>query len=494
MHTRISPFLFHLSALLICHTFAYSKVKPHGLFTNNMVIQQRVMAPVWGSANPGEKVQVSASWGESAHTTTDENGNWILHIKTPEAGGPFQITIKGENTVLLENVMAGDVWVCGGQSNMDFPLIRLKNTQKVPEKQVKAYAQIIKTEQPLIRTILIDKQYRAEPQSDIVVVKSFNNSWQVNASEAINNETTAVGFFFAKELQSKFNIPIGLIDANKGGTGIALWTSDKIIKSGDKKQEIDGVAKGSSVLFNGMIAPLTPFAIKGVIWYQGEANSKDKAKALAYADDLKSMITDWRSHWGQGDFPFLIVQLAGFHKTHTEPILEKEVWPLTRESQMKATELKNIGIATGIDVGFQKDIHPWMKDVVGYRLAKAAEKVAYGEKVIGTGPVYKGMKIKKNKAVIYFDNVGKGLQAKDVVLDGHQLSKTELKGFIIKGEGEFYHAQAVIVGNKVIVSHPKVSKPTAVRYGWADFPLCNLYNRADLPAFPFRTDMDKATP
>ena len=454
-----------------------------------MVIQRDTDAPIWGKANPEEQITVTCSWGNKTETTADEKGNWMTKIKTPKAGGPYTITIRGENELILENVLSGDVWVCGGQSNMDFALQNFVKNPKVPAEIAQKYAKTIAGEYPNIRTILLEKQYRAEPQEDIVIAKAFQDSWQANIDSLINGQTTAIGFFFGRNLQEHLNVPIGLIDANKGGTRIHLWTSAKALGTTKIAKEVDGVAKGSSVLFNGMVSPLMPFAIKGVIWYQGEANSKTYEAATDYSADFQKMIRDWRSNWAQGDFPFLFVQLAAFHQAIDEPVSEKNLWPYVRESQENALSLPSTGMASAIDLGLQKNIHPWMKEEVGNRLALAARNVAYNERVVALGPTFQKMEIKKNEAIIHFKNIGSGLVVKQVNLDGIQLNENELKGFIICGKDKkFYYANAKVKGDKVIVWHPEIEKPVAVRYAWADFPVCNLYNREGLPVNSFRTD------
>ncbi len=468
---------------------AAADVTLHGLFTDHMVIQRDTRAPVWGSAAPGEKITVSGSWGKKASTTAKANGRWLLKLATPAAGGPYVITVSGKNTRTLKNVLSGDVWVCGGQSNMDWPLSNLANPKNKPAHVAADSAKLIEAKHDAIRVILLDKQYRARPQEGIVVQAAFENSWQACVRPEITGATTAVGFFFARTLNTGLDVPIGLIDANRGGTRVELWMSREALGETAIPEEKDGVAKGNSVLYNGMIAPLMPFAIKGAIWYQGESNSKTIADTALYAKNFPGMIDCWRDNWGQGKFPFLYVQLAAFRTASQGPVPAADLWPYLRESQDKALRMRNTGMASAIDAGLQGDIHPWMKETVGRRLAAAAQKVAHGMDAVHTGPTYARMRVHGNEAVIQFKHTGAGLRAKNVELDGIQLNARELKGFVICGADKiFVWADARIDGGAVIVSSPEVDRPAAVRYAWADFPLCNLYNEEGFPANPFRTD------
>jgi sialate O-acetylesterase len=286
---------------------------------------------------------------------------------------------------------------------------------------------------------------------------------------------------FGRKLNEDLGVPIGLIDANKGGTRAELWMPKDLFG------ETPPSENGPSSLYNGIIAPLQPFAIKGVIWYQGESNAGTVADCLAYGTTFPSLITAWRRDWGQRDFPFLFVQLASFRKKAEEPV--DELWPLLRDSQVKALSLPNTGMAVAIDLGEEDDINPHRKQALAERLALAATRVAYGKDVIISGPTFKKMEIKGSNAVVAFDNVGGGLVARDVVLDKYHLGAAELRGFAVcGGDRKFVWAHAEIVGDTVVVSSPEVSDPVAVRYAWSDFPLCNLYNVEGLPAVPFRTD------
>jgi len=349
-----------------------------------------------------------------------------------------------------------------------------------------------------------------------------NTVWAVSGPDVVKG-TTAVGYYFVRDLQKALGVPVGLIESDWGGSPAEVWMSEPALSSNpeykhsvldaypnalegyrtakanyDKKaaelkagQKLDELKKlpparapwKPTELYNGMIAPLIPYAIKGAIWYQGESNA---GRAKQYRTLFPDMIRDWRTDWDQGKFPFLLVQLAPYDKNKKrgfETITEKPVesdWAELREAQLLSTKvLPKVGMAVITDVGEKDDIHPKKKEPVGNRLALAARGIAYGEKIEYSGPIYKSMKVKDGKVILSFTHAGCGLEARD----------GDLKGFAICGaDKKFVWAKAEIEGEKVVVSSPEVSKPIAVRYGWDDYPVANLWNKADLPASPFRTD------
>jgi sialate O-acetylesterase len=470
-------------------------VKPHGLISDNAVVQQGISLPIWGSANDGEKVTVK--FQDQEVSTTAQNGRWLVRLKPLSAGGPFTMTIAGENTVELKNILVGEVWVCSGQSNMQWPVSRSANPQET----------VANSKDPYLRLFTVPRQ-----ASD-VTANDVNGSWQECGPETVA-EFSAVGYFFGRDLRKALNIPIGLINSSYGGTPAEAWTSRHILESDPDLQSIlDNQAQavknypqalekykalvekakqeGKETprppgnpeqspqrpcgLYNAMIAPLIPYAIRGVIWYQGESNA---SRALQYRKLFPAMIKNWRQDWSQGDFPFLFVQLAPFMKIEAEPL--DSDWAKLREAQL-LTSLKVPFTAMAVitDVGDENDIHPKQKEPVGARLALAARAIAYGEKIVYSGPVYESLKLEGNRAILSFNQVGGGLMAPE----------GELKGFVIAGEDrKFVKAQAEIQGDKVIVWNPQISKPVAVRYGWANYPVVNLCNKERLFASPFRTD------
>ena len=633
----------------------WGKVRLHPVFSSNMVLQQKTDAPIWGKATPNRQVTVTVSWDNKKYSATAApDSAWRLSVKTPEAGGPYTVTVSDGQTLTLDNVMIGEVWICSGQSNMEMPLAgwgKIKNYEQ----------EIAAANYPNIRLLTVGRAVNEKPLSDLNVGKG----WQV-CSPATIAEFSATGYFFGRDLNQTFNIPIGLINSSWGGTIAEAWTSaeslnempdfvepvktvqdyagagetaaDKYIRAvsewmdkvklidpgysqnlpewaalnfradgwktmilpgfweekgldevdgmvwfrktiiipskfagkeltlslgaiddndvtffngvevghveGDQKHRVykvpaNLVTKGEAiiavrahdtggkgglsgpadkmflqlktgekislsgewqyqislekkkiptfpannfhnpnrptVLFNGMINPLLPYAIKGAIWYQGEANA---ARAYQYRELLPLLISDWRKQWGH-ELPFYFVQLAAFRKAQPEPA-ESE-WAELREAQTKTLALNNTGMAVTIDIGEANDLHPKNKQDVGRRLALAARALTYGQSIQYSGPAYKNYKIEGNKIRIYFDHAN-GMTPS---------SGDKVKGFAIAGRDHKFHwAEAVIDAqtSSVIVSCPEVAYPIAVRYGWADNPDCNLVNGAGLPASPFRTD------
>jgi sialate O-acetylesterase len=471
-------------------------VKPHALFSDGMVLQQGAQCPIWGTADPGEQVSVIFETKPRAATTiaaavnADNDGKWRinLHLASEMAGGPYTLTIKGKNTIPLKDVYVGEVWVCSGQSNMEWPLARTVNAEEA----------IQNAKNPMIHLFTVQKNPSDKPLDGF----KGDPKWSECNPDTVKS-FSAVAYYFGRELQKARNVPVGLIHTSWGGTRAEAWTSQPILeaheewknesvnyhKAAEQYKEVVKKAKENgakpprnptnqnspSALYNGMIAPLIPYAIKGAIWYQGESNA---GKAYAYRKLFPTMIQNWRDDWKQGDFPFLFVQLAPFKPIVIEP--QESDWAELREAQLLTTlKLKNTGMAVLTDVGNPKDIHPQKKGPVGARLALAARGIAYGEQIEYSGPIYDKMTIKDGKAVLSFKHVGKGLEAKD----------GELKGFTIAGaDKKFHNAKAEIQGDTVLVWSDDVKEPVAVRYGWADCPVVNLWNKDGLPASPFRTD------
>jgi sialate O-acetylesterase len=484
---------------------AVADVKPHGLFSDNMVLQQKMKVPVWGTADDGEEVTVQL--GTRKATATAKDGRWLATLDDLPAGGPYEMTIQGKNTVKLKNVLVGEVWIASGQSNMEWPISRSAD----PEKTIAG------SSNPMIRLYTVPHRVSAQPETDVV------GSWKVCGPETSHN-FSAVAYHFAKDLQKELNVPIGIIQTTWGGTPAQAWTrlqvlQDKPLLAGTlqryelaklnypnavknyetaaaKHKETAAKAKAEGKpappapnrpqnpevgshrpagLYNGMIAPLIPFAFRGAIWYQGESNA---GNAFEYRTLFPAMIQNWRDDWGQGDFPFLFVQLAPFLKINKEPM--ESNWAELREAQLlTTTKLPNTAQAVITDVGAEDDIHPIWKEPVGQRLALAAKALAYGQKVIYSGPTYEGMKVEGNKIILSFQHVGSGLVAQG----------GPLAGFTIAGEDrKFVNAMAELQDDKVVVWSPSVSKPVAVRFGWANYPVVNLWNKEKLPASPFRTD------
>jgi sialate O-acetylesterase len=484
---------------------AGAAVKPHGLIADGMVLQEGMKVPIWGTADDGEEVTVQFQKQELK--TTARDGKWMVRLDNLKAGGPFEMTIAGKNTLTLKNVLVGEVWVCSGQSNMWWTVALSAD----PEKNIKNSAN------PMIRLFTVPDRPAATPQHDVV------GKWEQCGPDTVKN-FSAVAYFFGRDLQKARNVPVGLIHSSWGGTVAEAWTSRGALEAypelrgmadqfamnlknypkaleafkaelerhkaaveqakaeGKKpppapKPPQDPAANPNSptALYNGKIAPLQPYAIRGAIWYQGESNV---GRAAQYQILFPALIKDWRDTWGEGDFPFLFVQLAQFRKIVKEP--QESAWAELCEAQLLTSlRVPNTAMAVITDVGDENDIHPKKKEPVGARLALAALALAHGEKIVYSGPVYDRMEVDGDKAILSFKSVGGGLMAKD----------GPLQGFTIAGaDKKFVNAEAEIQGLEVVVRSPKVPKPVAVRYGWADCPVVNLWNKDGLPASPFRTD------
>ena len=520
---RSSICLLGASAALLV-SIANADVVLHGLFTDNMVLQRGGPVSVYGTADEGEEVTVEIDGHQVTGTARD--GQWLVQLPAMSAGGPHRMTVAGKNTVVLENVLVGDVWICTGQSNMAGVL----STYIGPG--YKDYADLyagIPDEAPL-EMVRLFKQAKGAADSPQIEVKpdgGFGASWRVCDAESAP-AFSCTGYLFGRALQPRVKVPIGLIYAAVGGTPAESWVSPDVISGNaelsgiterfaqavenypkameaHEKRVADWQAKRKakqkvgrrprapmgpthikrpSGLFHQMIAPLQSFQIKGAIWYQGESNAR---RPEEYRTLFPALITSWREQWGIGDFPFLFVQLAAFRQIHPTP--RDAQWPWLREAQTEALKLANTGMAVAIEAGHQTNIHPPQKPTVAERLALAALDVAYGQDVVSQGPTFRKMALRGAKAVIAFDHVGDGLVAEGVSLDGHELPAGELRGFAVCGEdGRFKWASATIEGDTVVLSHPEVNTPVAVRYAWDEFPLCNLYSKAGLPTPPFRTD------
>jgi sialate O-acetylesterase len=648
-----------LSMLLLGtgRALAAEPAKPflHPLFTDHMVLQRDVKDPVWGWTQPGQEVKVSID-GKTVATTADADGKWLARVGPLPVGGPYTLTVSGSHQVTLTDVLAGDVWICSGQSNMEMGIGNVNHAQE----------EIKNANFPQIRLFSVPKNIATNPEP----LFKGDTHWLVCTPETVAaggwNGFTAAGYFFGRQLHQDLKIPIGLIHTSWGGTICEAWTSgDALEKMADFKDAVayvraqaasgpetgspdaqtarwyakfdpgdgkwnatefddsawktmklpvyfqnaglpgfngivwfrrqidvpegwagkdivvhvgpvddrdttyfngvkigsrdifnqprdykvpgnlvkagksilavrvldtggmggicgnsaemrvelssdshqsfsiagdwlykDSMALGkipapvpspggdgnnpnvSTVLYNGMIAPLVPFAIKGATWYQGESNAN---RAMQYRTLLPTMIDDWRNRFELGEFPFLIVQLANFTATSAEP--QDSQWAELREAQSIAAEkVGHSAIASAIDIGDEKDIHPKNKQEVGRRLALDAEAIAYGQQIEYQGPTFEKMTVDGNKAVLQFTHAQSGLD----------IHGDTLKGFAIAGaDGHFVWADAAIDGQNVILMSPKVAHPVAVRYAWANNPVANLYNKAGLPANPFRTDQPK---
>jgi len=456
MATAITVGLFLLNSAAV-----RAEVKLNPLFSDNCVLQQGMKVPVWGTAADDEEVTVSIN-GQNTKTRA-KDGRWSVTLDYLKAGGPYEMTVSGKNKIELKNVLVGEVWVCGGQSNMQWSVAQ----GETPKEIAAASAN------PKVRLFTVKRQGAPKPASEVPVdTKAQLGTWlECNPETVIN--FTAVGYHFGRNLNKALDVPVGLINSNVGGTAAERWTNQEVL---NKLPGFEN-AKGGD-LYNAMIVPLVPYGIKGAIWYQGESNT---GAAYKYQTLFSGMIKNWRDDWKQGDFPFLFVQLAPFGNKGNKADTEGMFYAELREAQLKtAQKVKNAGMAVITDIGHETDIHPKPKEPVGERLALAAQGIAYGKKIEYSGPVYDKSEIKDGKVILSFTHVGKGLDAKG----------GPLVGFTICGEDrKFVKAEAVIQDDRVIVSSKDVAKPMAVRYGWANYMAgLNLYNKDGLPASPFRTD------
>jgi sialate O-acetylesterase len=436
-----------------------------------MVLQQNALINVWGWADAGEKVTINASWQSTpAITTTASDGTWKTTLKTPAAGGPFKMTITGRDySITIENVMVGEVWVCSGQSNMDFTMRGLGGWKHYKPE---VCSEVASGAYAGVRIFTVQKDTSAVP------LDHCKGNW-LTADTTTVNDFSATAWFYGAYLNKQLGVPVGLIATAWGGTPAEVWTPVESIKAEPDLGFYLNHYNGSiwwpgtpGVLYNAMIHPLVNYTIKGAIWYQGESNRLD---AKLYPELMKTMITSWRKAWGVGDFPFYYVQIAPY--TYTEPA----TGALLREAQLKCLSIPNTGMAVTMDIaGDVTDIHPKNKLDVGKRLALWALNKTYG-KTAGSysGPIYKGMKIKGNSINLEFTNTDGGLK----------LITTDKNNFSIAGADRvFYPATVKIQGNSLLVSSPKVKQPKAVRYAFTNTSVASLSNGEGLPSPSFRTD------
>jgi sialate O-acetylesterase len=452
-------------------------VKLSAIFGDHMVLQRAAKVPLWGTAHAGEQVKVTAA-GQAQTATADAMGKWRVELAPLDAKESIEITIAGNNTVVLRDVLVGEVWLCSGQSNMVFPLARVSNS-----------AEALKTaDRPRMRLFKVGRAVKDEPQTET------SGNWVVCSPQSART-FSGVGYFFGAEVQDKLDVPVGLIESDWGGTRAEAWTPRETFDAlklpyepawtemwlrpkqnpNATKPEPARPHEAPAALYNGMIAPIAGYAMRGALWYQGETNTAYPAE---YERVLGGMITSWRAAWRQGDpstgsgqaFPFLVVQLPNF-------IGKGRDWATLRASQAKvAKDLPNVGLAVTIDLGNPNDIHPTNKQPVGRRLALIARKMAYGQEVAWSGPTFKSLEVNGNQAVVTFDHVDDGLVAR----------AGEVLGFELAGEdGTFIAATGTIKGATVALRADGVTSPRAVRYAWANDPKCTLYNAIDLPAAPF---------
>jgi len=470
--------------IIFCLSFFISPVQAEirltAIFSDHMVMQAGKPIKVWGWSDKNESVEIHIG-NQVKKTKADKQGNWTIILDALPYGGPYTMQIKGKgNTIIINDILIGEVWLCSGQSNMEMTLNSFAKVNNYDEEVKNA-------DYPQIRQFKVHKQMSTKPETEL------QGQWAVCSPETVP-DFSAVAYFFARKIYKELNIPVGIINSSWGGSEIETWISqdefsalpysfkekykdlnlaefEQAIKTTDIHPNVY-----HSVLYNAMINPITKYCIKGVLWYQGENNTEN---AYSYRTLFPLFINNWRQKW-RYEFPVYWVQLTAFHAKDSVPSDSK--WAELREAQTMALSLPQTGQAVTVDIGDAYDVHPRNKQNVGLRLSLIALNKEYGKQnVVYSGPTFKGMNIEDNKAIVYFDNVDGGLIVKNKY--GYP------EGFAIAGtDGEFEWAKAYIQGDKVILYSDKVAKPVDVRYSWSDNPDANLFNGKGLPAVPFRTD------
>jgi sialate O-acetylesterase len=476
------------------------------IFSDHMVLQRGMPVPVWGTATPGVKVTVKLA-GQSAVANAGEDGRWRVDLAALTDPGPFTLEVSTPAaSCSFTDVLAGEVWLCSGQSNMDFTLA---STAKRSFSGVTGWKnEVAAARHPKLRMFTADWTMREHPQREVP------GKWAVCDPENAA-DFSAVAYYFGREIQQALGVPVGLVTCAYGASTIEAWIGEDALT---KHPQFDGLLKefarkrtafrddpkafesygaalakwkggraprhpdpvqdqhNPCVLHNGMIAPIAPYALRGAIWYQGESNLNTRG---IYPDLQKALIEDWRDLWGNPALPFYYVQLAAYKAPSKAPAPGGQIAAM-REAQATSLAIPHTGMAVTIDIGEEKDIHPRNKLDVGKRLARLALAGSYQKPVVPCGPLFRDASIGNQRIRIRFDHAGGGLVAKG----------GSLKQFAIAGpDRNFVHAEAVIDGDSVVVSNPAITHPAYVRYAWADNPLgANLSNAEGLPAAPFRND------
>lgn len=462
--------------LLILTFTVHAQLRIPAVFTDNMVLQQKTKAPVWGWAKAGQSVTVKGSWnGRPVATRADKNGKWKVFVETPAAGGPYRLSIEATKTVTLNNVMIGEVWLCAGQSNMEMPVKGFKGQPIIGSNDA-----ILFSKNNNIRLYTVPRASTTSVQED-----SKPAQWKQADPESVAN-FSASGYFFGKILQETLNVPIGLLCVSYGGSNVEAWM-DKDVLSAYKELKVPGlndsikvVNRTPTTLYNAMLHPVTGYALKGCIWYQGESNYDRPDQYERLFPDFVKMLRD---QWGQGSFPFYFMQIAPFNYASLPPfnVGGKYNSAYIRDAQRKSEALiQNSAMAVNMDNGEENSIHPMHKQEVGKRFALLALGKLYGLKGIGfQSPAYESLDIKGNMATVKFKNVESGLT-------------TFGKGttcFEVAGKDKvFYPAQAHVMTKSVVLTSPMVKEPVAVRYAFKDFIVGDLFGCDGLPVSSFRTD------
>lgn len=471
---RVPTIFFVIAALLMLSKTQAEVVLPRVL-GHNMVLQRNKPVCIWGTAVAGEKVSVTFSV-QRKETIADVAGKWQVLLDPMNASSEGrEMIIAGSNTIKLENILVGEVWLCSGQSNMEFTMRKSSKMKRPDVAGQNPVDELQYAKNPAIRIFLVNRKELAKPDS-------LHRGWSIARDSALR-VFSAPAYFFAKELNNRLHVPVGVISSAVPGSAIEPWIP---VEAFGNCTFFDNykVQNDPGKFYTPMIRPLVPFTLKGFLWYQGETNCFLNER-LDYTHKMEVLINRWRSDWNDKNLPFYFVQIAPFKYSESKDnkvVLNKESLPEFREAQAAALKIPNTAMIITTDLADNlSDIHPSYKWEVGRRLALLALARDYGFKeIVSAGPVYHGMKIKGNKVELSFSSVGGGLVSKD--------GKT-LSDFLIAGkEKKFVPAQAEIKGNKVIVSSNAVNKPVDVRFAWTETAQPNFYNKEGLPAQPFRTD------
>ncbi len=471
---------YFLIALLLCVSPCYADVRLPKIVSSHMVLQQNTEVKIWGWADAGETVKVTGDWLDAeAITTADTDGRWEVRVKTAAAGGPHAMTIRGENSIRLENILFGEVWLASGQSNMEMPLIHVSGAYTGIQD---AAQEVSRAKYPQIRLFQVGNFSAKEPLDDVESgitmygIPPAECKWRSCTPETIPT-FASTAYFFARELHTQLKVPIGIIDSSWGGTSAEAWTPAAGLKRLEMASELEQATtrpqqpdkKVPTRLYNGMIHPLRNFRIKGAVWYQGEGNS---GRAANYRRLFSTMIGEWRGAFGY-EFPFYFAQIAPFNYGKLNAAY-------LREAQLQTMEVPKTGMAVTMDIGNLTDIHPKNKQEVGRRLALWALANDYGKDLVYSGPIYRKAVFDSGNVRLSFDHAVGGLATRD----GKPPSHFEVAG----ADKQFHPAVAVIEGEELVVSSDKVAAPKAVRYGFTSQAMPNLMNKAGLPASSFRTD------
>jgi sialate O-acetylesterase len=490
---------------------AAAEVKPSALFSDHMVLQNGMSVPIWGTADPSEKVIIKLS-GQTASATAAADGKWTVRLAKLKSGGPFEMTIagsKGETPIVVADILVGEVWLASGQSNMEF---NVSNKGHAPYGLIDEDKEIAAANFPELRIFTVKQVKAYTPQSEVAGV------WKVCSPQTVP-DFSAVAYLFGRDLNQTLKVPVGMVVSAYGASTAEAWVPRPALASDpqlkpmldkfDARYDYFKAHPGTSdagapaapatinsrpgrpgplrdpvqdqhqptILFNGMINPLIPYAIRGALWYQGESVVGGAQGVLLYGHVMDTLVTQWRKLWGEGSFPFFEVQLPGQQNVSNNPII--------REQQAKILALPNTGMAVVLDTSEAHNVHPKNKEPLGYRLELLALAKAYHWDVEYSGPVYASMKVEGGAIRVKFTHAG-GLNAKGGTLHWFQIAGADQK---------FVDADAKIEGDSVIVSSPEVANPVAVRYAWDNYPnTANLYNASGLQAAPFRTDNWDAMP